>query len=434
MNLITMILNITLDQIRCDLISNRPSKIPVLPKFPSPQLLLYPRKLLKYLSRRDALQYPYYVCNRISRWKTQKYMNVIRSYPHLLNLKPMMLSYLPKHLFNSIPYIFSLNPFPIFRRPHQMVLCIVNRMCRPPDCHAILILYHISSALGRHTFHPRPQDGVFRCDLNKQKEGSQMKVLFAVLVILFLVAGMTLAEQNAKIMVATKQKSPDAAVSELAAQAPYLLIFDNKGKLVEAIENPLKGNIESGKLMLGFMVEKGITAVIGRDFCGDIIGVYKDKGITTYNFEGSAAEAVAKVLEGKVPEARQEDASVANHKAVIANDVGNVEIIAVAANGETPEAPVSALALGARSFLIFNKAGELIDRLANPAKSAENPGIAIANLLSSHGTSVVVAGGFGTKFIQYINGKGIKAFVFKGSAGEAVKNILKYSGDSKKNG
>ncbi len=23
------------------------------------------------------------------------------------------------------------------------------------------------SAFGRHTFHPRPQDGVFRCDLNK---------------------------------------------------------------------------------------------------------------------------------------------------------------------------------------------------------------------------------------------------------------------------
>jgi predicted Fe-Mo cluster-binding NifX family protein len=261
-----------------------------------------------------------------------------------------------------------------------------------------------------------------------------MKAISAVLVVLFLVVGVAFAEQKGKIMVATKQKSPEAGVSELAAQSPYLLIFDNKGKFVEAIENSLKGNVESGKLMLGLMVEKGVTAVIGRDFCGDIIGIYKDKGVTTYNFDGSAAEAVAKVLEGKVPEARQEDASVANHKAAIANDIANVEIIAVAAGGESPEAPISGLALGARFFLIFNKSGELIDKLANPAKSAENPGIAIADLLAGHGTSVVVAEGFGTKFIEYMNGKGIKAFAFKGSAGEAVKNILQYNGDSKKGG
>jgi predicted Fe-Mo cluster-binding NifX family protein len=273
----------------------------------------------------------------------------------------------------------------------------------------------------------------FANQINK-KEERKMKVMSAVLVVLFLVVGVAFAEQNGKIMVATKQKSPEAAVSELAAQAPYLLIFDSKGKLIEAIENPLKGNIGSGKLMLGFMVEKGVTAVIGRDFCGDIIGIYKDKGITTYNFEGSAAEAVAKVLQGKVPEALQENAPVANRRAAIANEVGNVEIIAVAASGETPEAPISALALGAHFFLIFNKAGELIDKLANPAKEAENPGIAIVNLLAGHSASVVVAEGFGTKFIEYMNGKGIKAFSFKGSAGEAVKKILKYNGDSKKSG
>ena len=261
-----------------------------------------------------------------------------------------------------------------------------------------------------------------------------MKVISTVLVVVFLVVGVAFAEQNGKIMVATKQKSPEAAVSDLAAQAPYFLIFDNKGNFVEAIENPLRGNVESGKLMLAFMLEKGITEVIGRDFCGDIISIYKDKGITPYNFEGSAAEAVTKLLEGKVPEALKENALVATHKAVIANEVGNVEIIAVAAGGETPEASVSALAVGARFFLIFNKGGELIDKLANPAKSAENPGIAIADLLAGHGVSLVVAEGFGTKFIQYINGKGIKAFAFKGSAREAVKNILQYSGDSKKGG
>ena len=84
---------------------------------------VYPLKLLAFWTGfpRNALQYSYYVRYRISGWKTQKYMDVIRSYSHLLNLKPMTLSYLPKHLFNSITYIFSLNPFSIFGRPDQMV-------------------------------------------------------------------------------------------------------------------------------------------------------------------------------------------------------------------------------------------------------------------------------------------------------------------------
>ena len=38
--------------------------------------------------------------------------------------------------------------------------------------------------------------------------------------------------------------------------------------------------------MLGLIVEKGVTAIIGRDYCGDIIGIYKHKGITTYNVRG----------------------------------------------------------------------------------------------------------------------------------------------------
>lgn len=260
------------------------------------------------------------------------------------------------------------------------------------------------------------------------------KVISVLLVALFLTSGLAVAEQKGKICVATKEKSSEAAVSDLAAQAPYFLIFDEKGNLAEAIDNPFKGKNEAGKLMIGFLVEKGVTAIIGNDYCGDIIDILKNKGISPYNFEGSAAEAAAQVAQGKVPEALRENALVANHKADIANEVANVEIIAVAANGETTEASVSALALGARFFLIFNKAGELIDKLANPAKEAENPGIAIVNLLAGHSASVVVAEGFGSKFIEYMNGKGIKAFAFKGSAGEAVKNILQYNGDSKKSG
>jgi hypothetical protein len=139
MNLIMMILDVLLDQIRSHLVSNRPRKISILPKLPSPQLLLHFWKLIKNLTRRYTLQHPNHVSYRIPRWKTQKYMNMIRSYSRLLDLKPMVRPNLRKDLSNPFPNIFSFNPFAVFWRPYQVVFRVVNRMCTPSDCHAGLI-------------------------------------------------------------------------------------------------------------------------------------------------------------------------------------------------------------------------------------------------------------------------------------------------------
>ena len=79
-------------------------------------------------------------------------------------------------------------------------------------------------------------------------------------------------------------------MSDKAALAPYFLIFDEKGNFVEAIDNPFKEKkLEAGKLLADFLPEKGVTAIIGTDYCGDIIGIFKNKGVTAYNFEGSAS-------------------------------------------------------------------------------------------------------------------------------------------------
>jgi len=46
-----------------------------------------------------------------------------------------------------------------------------NKTRAKPSCHAELVSASGLPffAFGRHTFHPRPQDGVFRCDLNKSQ-------------------------------------------------------------------------------------------------------------------------------------------------------------------------------------------------------------------------------------------------------------------------
>jgi predicted Fe-Mo cluster-binding NifX family protein len=131
-----------------------------------------------------------------------------------------------------------------------------------------------------------------------------MKIMSVVLVVLFLVTSMVFAEQKGKIAVATAEKSPEAAVSDKAGLAPYFLIFDEKGNLIEIIDNPFKTRkFEAGHLIADFLPEKGITAIIGTDFCGEIVDALKNKGLTPYNFQGSAKEAVEKLLQGKVPEA-----------------------------------------------------------------------------------------------------------------------------------
>jgi len=248
------------------------------------------------------------------------------------------------------------------------------------------------------------------------------KIIFIVSAVLFLVSGLAIAEQKGKICVATNEKSAEASVSDKAALAPYFLIFDEKGNLVEAINNPFKGQkLKAGHLMVGFLADKGVTAVIGKDYCGDIIGILKNKGISPYNFEGSAAEAVAKVVQGQVPEALQEKAAVANHKSM--THAGQ-EKIAVAATGETYAAPVSAQTGGASFFLIFDKEGKLIETLANPEKNADSPGTAAVDFLVGKGAKVIVAEGFGPKIVEVMKGKGIRAVAFKGSAEEAVKNVL----------
>jgi len=251
------------------------------------------------------------------------------------------------------------------------------------------------------------------------------RLIFVALAVVFLVTGLAFAEQKGKICVATKEKSSEAAVSDLAAQAPYFLIFDEKGNLAEAIDNPFKGKNEAGKLMIGFLVEKGVTAIIGRDYCGDIIDILKNKGISPYNVEGSAAEAAIQVAQGKVPEALRENTLVANHKEALAKHAaGKVGIIAVAADGETRADSVSAQAGGAAFFLIFNKTGELIEKLANSEKNAENPGIAVVDFLAGKGATVVVAEGFGPKIIDSMKNKGIRVVAFKGSVHEALKQVL----------
>jgi len=98
--------------------------------------------------------------------------------------------------------------------------------------------------------------------------------------------------------------------------------------------------------------------------------------------------------------------------------------VAVAANDKTPQAAVSGQAGAAPFFIFFDSKGKFLEATENPYKGKEGAGKSVAEYLAGKGVSVVVAEGFGGPIVDLMKSKGIKAVTFKGSAQEAVKNVL----------
>ena len=128
------------------------------------------------------------------------------------------------------------------------------------------------------------------------------RVWFFSLMILFLALTMIYANQevDVKIAVASNNKESTSNVSSLAGRCPYYIIFDSTGKFVEVIENPYKDvRGGAGSSTADYLAEKRVTMVIAETFGGKMINAMKSKGITYYEFEGIASDAVKTILKSK---------------------------------------------------------------------------------------------------------------------------------------
>ena len=134
-----MVANIFPDHRSRHVISHRADKIPVLPKLPFPQLLPQFGKFLKHPARRNTLQYPDNLGNRIPGREIQKDVDMVLGDLLFVKLKPKVFHNLTEHLVNPSPNIFSGNPFSIFGSPHQMIFRVVHRMAGPFNGHPFRI-------------------------------------------------------------------------------------------------------------------------------------------------------------------------------------------------------------------------------------------------------------------------------------------------------
>lgn len=98
-----------------------------------------------------------------------------------------------------------------------------------------------------------------------------------------------------RIAVASAGKEKDSDISGNAGRAPYYLIFDGKGKIMETLKNPFAiGGGGAGFGVAKMLADRDVDLVISGSFGPNMTGALKDRGIGYREMKGKAPEAASK--------------------------------------------------------------------------------------------------------------------------------------------
>ena len=125
------------------------------------------------------------------------------------------------------------------------------------------------------------------------------RIVFISLAILLLCPVMVNAGEleKMKIAVAASSKTAKASVSNMAAKCPYYLIFNNKGELIEVIDNPYRdASGGAGPSAANFLAQRDIDIIVAESFGSKMVNTLENKGVTHFEFKGLADDAVKRVL------------------------------------------------------------------------------------------------------------------------------------------
>ena len=123
-------------------------------------------------------------------------------------------------------------------------------------------------------------------------------ILISLIILLLYPVMVNAAElENMKIAVAADSKSTKASVSNIAAKCPYYHIFNNKGKLIEVVDNPYKdASRNAGPSAANFLAQRGIDTIVAESFGSKMIDVLRNNGQTHFEYKGPVDDAVKRVL------------------------------------------------------------------------------------------------------------------------------------------
>jgi predicted Fe-Mo cluster-binding NifX family protein len=99
--------------------------------------------------------------------------------------------------------------------------------------------------------------------------------------------------------------------------------------------------------------------------------------------------------------------------------------IAIASEGAEPTAQVSQHGARAPFYLLYDESGTLQQSVANPCADAERgAGPKAAQYLGQLGVQIVVADGFGERFVTELEAGGIQQVQKEGIVSEVITDIL----------
>ena len=103
--------------------------------------------------------------------------------------------------------------------------------------------------------------------------------------------------QTQIIAVATLDKTEDSQIGDKAARAPYYLIFDKGGNLLDAISNPFRDATRgAGPKVADFLASKNVSVVVAGDFGHKMKSALDENGIGYHEASGIVKNVVETLI------------------------------------------------------------------------------------------------------------------------------------------
>ena len=100
-----------------------------------------------------------------------------------------------------------------------------------------------------------------------------------------------------KIALATIKDSLTSPISSQAGRAPYYLIFNDQGQLLETVKNPFAiGGGGAGNAAAKMLADKGVNLVVAEKFGPNMTAALEERGVKYKEKQGLVEDVIKEIF------------------------------------------------------------------------------------------------------------------------------------------